>query len=266
MDRLSSREGGLCCDEGFVCLPDTESSCVCCITDENGTGSTVSLSSVQMRDESYGEEEQRAMVISHGFEGAETTKGWPSVFLVGSHDAEFPVEDLDSTLGESVPDQRDWRDYMIGKLSHRSVRIVDPRCTGGHELSSVCMKYVQWELRWLEKADVIAMCLRAPLKVAAIDMIQLGLCARSRKLILCCSSEFTDRADVESVCLEYGVPLVGSVEELSLKVRERLLSIDYERLHGEVDELLLSKEKGVIAAKEVSFYYCQVFPFPSGCY
>jgi len=80
---------------------------------------------------------------------------------------------------------------------------------------------VEWELEAQERAAVIAMYF-APATQAPITLLELGLFARSGKLVVCCPPGFWRRGNVEVVCARYGVPLMTSLEELLRSVRERL--------------------------------------------
>jgi hypothetical protein len=80
---------------------------------------------------------------------------------------------------------------------------------------------VEWELEAQERASVIAMYF-APGTQAPITLLELGLFARSGKLIVCCPPGFWRRGNVEVVCARFRVPLVASLEELLGIVRERL--------------------------------------------
>ena len=67
---------------------------------------------------------------------------------------------------------------------------------------------VEWELDGLDRADVIAMWL-APETKAPISLLELGLHARSGKLIVGCPDGFWRKGNVEIVCARHGIPLTG---------------------------------------------------------
>jgi hypothetical protein len=80
---------------------------------------------------------------------------------------------------------------------------------------------VEWELEAQERASLIAMYF-APATKAPITLMELGLFARSGKLLVCCPVGFWRRGNVEVVCARYGVPLVAELPQLVQGVRERL--------------------------------------------
>jgi hypothetical protein len=71
---------------------------------------------------------------------------------------------------------------------------------------------VEWELEAQERADVIAMYFD-PATRAPVTLLELGLFARSGKLVVCCPDGFWRKGNVEIVCARYGVPLVAEFEE-----------------------------------------------------
>lgn len=82
-------------------------------------------------------------------------------------------------------------------------------------------RQVEWELEGLERASVVAMYF-APSTQTPITLLELGLLARSGKLIVCCPPGFWRRGNVEVVCNRYQVSLVAELPDLMQAVRERL--------------------------------------------
>jgi hypothetical protein len=80
---------------------------------------------------------------------------------------------------------------------------------------------VEWELAAQERADVIAMYF-APATKAPITLLELGLSARSGKLIVCCPAGFWRKGNVDVVCARYGIPTVPDLDRLVQQVRRRL--------------------------------------------
>jgi hypothetical protein len=80
---------------------------------------------------------------------------------------------------------------------------------------------VEWELEGLERASVVAMYF-APATRSPITLLELGLCARSGKLLVCCPEGFWRRGNVEVVCARYGVPLVVELAEMVRLLRARM--------------------------------------------
>lgn len=80
---------------------------------------------------------------------------------------------------------------------------------------------VEWELEGMERASVVAMYF-APATQAPVTLLELGLLARSGRLVVCCPPGFWRRGNVEVVCARYGVPLVAGLTELVRAVRSRI--------------------------------------------
>jgi hypothetical protein len=78
---------------------------------------------------------------------------------------------------------------------------------------------VSWELDMLEAADVVVMYL-APGTRSPVSLLELGLCARSGKLRVCCPPGYWRRGNVEVVCLRYGIPLFATLDDLIGELRE----------------------------------------------
>ena len=136
----------------------------------------------------------------------------PSIFLAGS------IE-----MGRAAR----WQDELIEHLSDLSALALNPRrdawdaswaqTTGNPEF----VAQVEWELAALEAATVIAMYLY-PETLAPISLLELGLFARSGRMIVCCPDGFHRKGNVEVVCRRYGVLTVGSLELLASAVRSSL--------------------------------------------
>ena len=72
---------------------------------------------------------------------------------------------------------------------------------------------VNWELTGLERADKILMYL-SPNTQSPISLLELGLYAKSGKVLVCCPNGFWRKGNVEVVCERYHIPLFESLEEL----------------------------------------------------
>jgi len=70
---------------------------------------------------------------------------------------------------------------------------------------------VEWELDGLERADVIAMWF-APETKAPITLLELGLFARSGKVVVGCPDGFWRKGNVEVVCARFGCTLAADWE------------------------------------------------------
>ena len=71
---------------------------------------------------------------------------------------------------------------------------------------------VHWELEHLEKADCILMVF-LPGSQSPITLLELGLHARSGKLLVVCTPGFYRYDNVRLTSSRYGVPVYGSLDE-----------------------------------------------------
>jgi len=120
-----------------------------------------------------------------------------------------------------------WQETVIKSLSHLPITILNPH-RPDWDLSWVqdisCQplrEQISWELDMLEGADVIALYL-APEKPAPISLLELGLFARTGKMIVACPDGFYRKGNVQVVCQRFGVELVNSLEELIEGIEARL--------------------------------------------
>ena len=67
---------------------------------------------------------------------------------------------------------------------------------------------VEWELDALESSDIIVMYL-VPDTKSPISLLELGLFAKSGKMICCCPDGFWRKGNVDVVCEKYGVEVVS---------------------------------------------------------
>jgi hypothetical protein len=141
--------------------------------------------------------------------------GVPTVFLAGS------IEQ-----GQAG----DWQASFTGALDDLDVGVLNPRrdewdASWAQEMANPRFReQVEWELAGQERADVIAMhfdpAMRAP-----ITLLELGLFARSDKVVVCCPSGFWRKGNVEVVCARYGVPLLNTLPALVAEVRRRVIQL-----------------------------------------
>jgi hypothetical protein len=80
---------------------------------------------------------------------------------------------------------------------------------------------VEWELDAQDLAGTIGMYF-APATKAPVTMLELGLFARSGKLVVCCPEGFWRKGNVEVVCARYDIPLVDEFTEFVALLRERV--------------------------------------------
>ena len=77
-------------------------------------------------------------------------------------------------------------------------------------------KQINWELYHLERADLIVMNILGSSK-SPISLMELGLFARTRKLIVFCNPNFYRYDNVRIVCRAYNIPLYNTNDILVIK-------------------------------------------------
>lgn len=133
---------------------------------------------------------------------------WPEaldnrvVFLAGSIDE-----------GAAEP----WQAHVIEALGDVELVVLNPRRDEWD--SSVLREQVKWELDGLERAALIAMYF-APESKAPVTLLELGLFARSERLVVCCPGDYWRRGNVEIVCRRYGAELVETLDALIDRIKE----------------------------------------------
>jgi hypothetical protein len=139
--------------------------------------------------------------------------GQPSIFLAGS------IE-----MGQA----EDWQAAFERGLADLDVVLLNPRreAWDASWVQSIhnpqFREQVEWELAAQEQASLIAMYF-SPATKAPVTLLELGLCARSGKAVVCCPEGYWRRGNVEVVCQRYQVPLVSGLAELVEAVRQRVL-------------------------------------------
>ena len=125
----------------------------------------------------------------------------PIVFLAGSID-----------MGQA----EDWQQQVVDALAAKDVLLLNPRrddwdSSWQQRLENPPFRaQVEWELDGLALADVVLMYL-GPQSKAPISLLELGLCAAHKQMIVCCAAEFWRRGNVEVVCHRYQIPLVAQL-------------------------------------------------------
>lgn len=136
----------------------------------------------------------------------------PKVFLAGSID-----------MGKAA----DWQNALIAALDGTDAVILNPRRADWNrawkpELADAHFaQQVNWELSALEQADIIVMYL-APGSQSPVSLLELGLHARSGKLIVLCPEGYWRKGNVDAVAARYPVAQVATMDALVDAVRHRL--------------------------------------------
>lgn len=136
----------------------------------------------------------------------------PSVFFGGSIDQ-----------GRAI----DWQADLAGRIADMSVTVLNPRrekWDAGLEQDisdPVFREQVEWELDALEASDLVIFYF-APGSQSPITLMELGLYAKSGKVVVCCPKGFWRRGNIQIVCRRYDIPLVETLVGLEREIRERI--------------------------------------------
>lgn len=121
----------------------------------------------------------------------------------------------------------DWRLTLTDALSNFPITIYNPKrndwdATWKEDFSDDrWAEQVQWELEMQDKADIVVVFLHG-VSPAPISLLELGLCVKSGRAIVCALEGYTKRGNVEAVCRRYGAKLVSLEKDLIDAVIERL--------------------------------------------
>ncbi|TQC99404.1 hypothetical protein FK216_02870 [Moraxellaceae bacterium AER2_44_116] len=122
-----------------------------------------------------------------------------TVFLAGTIDE-----------GKSI----DWQAFLVSQLDDLEVVILNPRREVWDSSRGVETTYlkeqVDWELDALEKANYIFMYF-APNSYAPISLLELGLYAKSGKLIVVCPEGYWKKGNVDIVAKKFAIPLFDDI-------------------------------------------------------
>jgi len=116
-----------------------------------------------------------------------------------------------------------WQSRLEKELSDLDVIIYNPRRDDWDSSwvqsihNAQFVQQVEWELAALEKANIIAMYFDPNTK-SPISLLELGLFARTGKMIVCCPEGFWRKGNVDIVCRKYSVPLTSTFDGFLLGI------------------------------------------------
>jgi hypothetical protein len=127
-----------------------------------------------------------------------------SIFLAGS-----------IGLPDSGGSAQDWQKEFVARYP-KGVLFFNPRrddwdATWDHN-SDQFNEQVNWELDMLDDSDIIAMYFDPNTK-SPISLLELGLYASQRKLIVCCPDGYWRQGNVRVVCERYNIPFFTNKED-----------------------------------------------------
>lgn len=121
-----------------------------------------------------------------------------------------------------------WQQKLINKLmSEKYLIVYNPRRDNWDPTLEQTMdnetfnEQVVWELDRLERANIIPMYFQPGTK-SPITLLELGLFARSGKLVVCCPEGFWRKGNVDILCREYNIDQVATLDELVEVVKNKV--------------------------------------------
>jgi hypothetical protein len=118
-------------------------------------------------------------------------------------------------MGKAV----DWQTKVTEALKNHDITILNPRRDDWDSSWKQTIddpkfrEQVEWELQALEEATEILMYFD-PATKSPISLLELGLFARTGKLIVCCPEGFWRKGNVDIVCKRYGVMQIPNLDKL----------------------------------------------------
>lgn len=144
--------------------------------------------------------------------------------------AALPAEDkrLKIFLGGSIDmgNAEDWQAKVTKELSEKNIILFNPRRDDWNKdwkpvsTEPNFRKQVEWELEALEKSDLIIMYF-TPKSQSPISLLELGLYARTNKLLVVCPEGYWRKGNVDIVCEKYKVKQYESIDMLISDLKKR---------------------------------------------
>jgi len=112
-----------------------------------------------------------------------------------------------------------WQKKLVEMLEDESIIFFNPRRddwdpTWEQSIDNKNFReQVEWELDALEQSDVIVMYFDPNTK-SPISLLELGLFARTNKMIVVCPDGFWRKGNVDIVCNKYGITQVNDIDDL----------------------------------------------------
>jgi hypothetical protein len=113
----------------------------------------------------------------------------------------------------------EWQKRLILELSHKEFTFMNPRRIDWDSSwvqtidNEKFVEQVRWEITHLELADIIVMYFDPNTK-SPISLLELGLHAKSKQIIVLCPEGFWRKGNVDFVCQYYNITQVDSFDDL----------------------------------------------------
>lgn len=138
--------------------------------------------------------------------------GLKSIFLAGT---------IDNGNSE------DWQSRVEDYFKNYSINLYNPRRKAWDSSweqtfeNPQFFQQVTWELDALEKADYIIMYFAEGSK-SPISLLELGLMAKSGKLLVYCPDSFYRKGNIQIVCNKYNIPMYKNLPKLLEKLENEI--------------------------------------------
>jgi hypothetical protein len=121
----------------------------------------------------------------------------------------------------------DWQTKTSEIFKDTDVTFFNPRRDGWdstwtqEKINKEFAHQVNWEMDSLDSCDIIFMNI-IPGTKSPITLLELGLHANSKKIIVCCPDGFWRKGNVEIVCSRFNIPLYDNFEEAIEKLKDMI--------------------------------------------
>lgn len=132
------------------------------------------------------------------------TTGSPKIFLAGS--IEMGIAD-------------EWQMHVVARLKNEEGVLLNPRRADWNaswkqdKEDPMFRQQVEWELNALEESDHIILYFDPHTK-SPVSLLEMGLHAKSGKLLVVCPDGFWRKGNVDIVCEKYGILQFGTLDLL----------------------------------------------------
>ena len=126
--------------------------------------------------------------------------------------------------------ETDWQTRLAMNFEGQEFTFLHPRRNdwGKAWTSSIgqpeFVEQVEWEMKGMEQAVLIVQYFN-PKSQSPISLLELGLFAKSGKMIVCCPEGFWKKGYVDMVCRRYGVSQALDFDDLVKKTRQSLAAM-----------------------------------------
>lgn len=121
----------------------------------------------------------------------------------------------------------DWQLKTSEIFNDYDIAFLNPRRDGWDEtwtqekINKEMAHQINWEMDNLDKCNIIFMNI-LPNTKSPITLLELGLYANSKKIIVCCPDGFWRKANVEIVCNRFNIPLYNNFDEATEKLKQMI--------------------------------------------